>query len=899
MTRLSTKGLYDPRFEHDACGVGFVVNMRGPATHTIVQQGIEVLENLVHRGAAGCDPETGDGAGMLVQTPHEFFAKEADQLGIELPEQGRYGVGMVFLPHDAKDRKKCIEIFQKAIEDEYQELLGWRDVPRDSSALGWLARENEPVIQQVFVKAQRGLDIEGFERMLLVVRKVVERAVRESNIPSKDQFYIASFSARTVCYKGLMLAHQMHRYYPDLSDPAFASVFALVHQRYSTNTLPSWPLAQPFRFLAHNGEINTLRGNINMMASREKHFRSALFGDNVAKLLPVLTEGASDSAMFDNAYELLLRGGRSAAHAITMLIPEPWSGDEGMNDDRRAFYEYHASMLEPWDGPASMAFTDGVRIGAVLDRNGLRPSRYWITKDDFVVMASEVGVLDIPQDTIVKKGRLEPGRMFLIDTEQHRIIDDEEIKSRLSTLRPYRRWLNENRKELPAKFPPMERIHESAPIEKRQQVFGYTEEDLEVILAPMARQGKEPIGSMGNDAPLAVLSSRPQLLFNYFKQLFAQVTNPPIDPIREEIVMSLETTIGRENNLLAETPEHCAQLRLSSPVLTNAQLKHIKAIDEPGLRAATISTLFPVANGTKGLDEALDRICAEATQAIADGATILILSDRGVDDAHAPIPSLMATGAVHHHLIREQMRTECGLVVESGEPREVMHFALLTGYGAGAVNPYLALETLHELFLRGVIMPDDLDETMNNYVKAVEKGLLKVMSKIGISTQHSYRSAQIFEAIGLSTALVDRCFAGTISRIEGIGVDEIAQEASHAPCRRLFQPRAAYGTPLDPGGNYRWRKRGEFHQINPDTIASIQHATRLNNREKYKQFAEIVNDRSRTLATLRGLLKFKKGQTGSPRRSRARPGYRQTLLHRRHVLRLHQQRSPRETLPSP
>ncbi|HOZ45011.1 MAG TPA: glutamate synthase large subunit [Candidatus Hydrogenedentes bacterium] len=858
MRSISPKGCYDPRYEHDACGVGFVVNIDGTQSHQIIAQGIQVLENLVHRGASGCDPDTGDGAGMLVQIPHAFFADEAESLGFDLAAPGAYAVGMVFLPQDTEARATCKGLFGKVVADEGQTLLGWREVPRDSSAIGWLARDNEPVIEQVFVRREQGLDPDGFARKLLVIRKVVENGVRALDLNGRGQFYVSSLSPRTICYKGLMLAHQMARYYPDLSDVRFESALALVHQRYSTNTLPTWPLAQPFRYLAHNGEINTLRGNINMMASREQHFRSPLFGENIKKLMPVLTAGASDSAIFDNALEMLALGGRSISHAMAMMIPEPWGGHESMADDKKAFYEYHACLMEPWDGPASMVFTDGLRIGAVLDRNGLRPSRYWVTKDDFVVMASEVGVLDIPQADIIKKGRLEPGRMFLIDTQQGRIVDDAEIKQGFALMRPYRRWLDMNRKPLPEGLHETERIPERAPLLTRQQVFGYTAEDLEIVMAPMAQNGKEPVGSMGNDAPLAVLSRRPQLLFNYFKQLFAQVTNPPIDPIREEIVMSLETTIGREGNILDETPDQCRQLFMRTPILRNAELKFIRALDEPGLKAHVISTLFPAAEGPDGLGAAVDRICTEASAAIADGATILILSDRGVDRDRVPIPSLLATGAVHQHLVREQTRTECGIVVESGEPREVMHFALLTGFGAGAVNPYLAFETVYDLLTKDVLHLGSIEEAVSNYIHAVEKGLLKVMSKIGISTQHSYRNAQIFEAVGLSSAFVDRFFTGTVSRVEGIGLDEVARETLMRYAV-AYPPQPARKPSLDPGGQYRWRKQGEFHQFGPETIATIQRAVRTNDWGRYQEFAATVNDRNRTLATLRGLLQFKKG----------------------------------------
>ncbi len=851
-------GMYDPFYEHDACGVGFVANLKGGPTHQIIEQGIQVLENLEHRGACGCDPETGDGAGIMMQIPHRFFQEISGELKFDLPGKGEYGVGMIFLPSDAKDRKKCMAIAEKAIIDKHQHFLGWREVPRNSDALGWLARKNEPVIYQVFIGRGVGLDVDGFERMLFVIRKCIERAVAQTDIPSRSCFYFATLSARTICYKGLMLATQMARYYEDLSDSRFESQLALVHQRYSTNTLPAWPLAQPFRFLAHNGEINTLRGNINMMRSRERHLASPFFGGYVHDLLPVLDETGSDSAIFDNAFELLVHGGRSMAHAMMMMIPEPWAKHESMPPGKKAFYEYHACLQEPWDGPASMAFTDGVRIGAVLDRNGLRPSRYWVTDDDFVVMASEVGVLDIPQEKIVQKGRLEPGRMFLIDTEEHRIVGDDEIKNRLSLMRPYRLWLDMHRFTLPDSCPRKGWPAKEAPLIEREQIFGYTQEDHEILLAPMARDAHEPVGSMGNDTPLAVLSERPQLLFNYFKQLFAQVTNPPIDPIREEIVMSLVTTIGSEGNLLDETPEHCQQLFLHSPILTNEQLDYIKQLDKPGLKAAEISILFPAMEGPGALDKALDRVCAEVTDAVSNGATLLILSDRGVNELMAPIPSLMATGAVHQHLVRTQRRSECGLIVESGEPREVMHFALLAGYGAGAVNPYMAFEILDELVLKGAVPGSDFAKAQANFAKSIEKGLLKTMSKIGISTLHSYRSAQIFEAIGLSSALVARCFTGTASRIEGIDIADVARETlmRHA----IAYPKThARSRELDPGGIYRWRPRGEYHQVNPETIASIQHAVQKNNREKYREFSSIVNDRNRQLATLRGLLKFKTG----------------------------------------
>ena len=856
--RRSDQGMYQPFYEHDACGVGFVANIDGKQTHKIIRQGLQVLENLEHRGACGCDPDTGDGAGMIVQTPDRFFRREAERLGFELPKFGGYATGMLFLPHSDSDRKTCEAIIERSALEEGQSILGWRDVPHDADAIGWLAREGMPVIRQVFIKAAPSQDVDTFERKLFLLRKVIEHAIAKENLKEADKFYFSSLSARTVCYKGLMLAPQTARFYSDLSEDDFESAIALVHQRYSTNTFPSWPLAQPFRFLAHNGEINTLRGNLNMLRSREVHIASDLFGQDIKKLAPVHTIGASDSASFDESYELLMRGGRTPAHAMMMMVPEPWQGHDTMSDSKRAFYEYHACMQEPWDGPASMAFTDGVQIGAVLDRNGLRPSRYWVTDDNFVVMASEAGVLDVPQEKIIKKGRLQPGRMFLIDTAEQRIVNDEELKDSICSRQPYRTWLDTHRVSLPDEVPSANgQQHDEVPLLERQQVFGYTLEDQEILLYPMALDGVQPLGSMGNDTPLAVLSKRPQLLFNYFKQLFAQVTNPPIDPIREEIVMSLETDIGCERNLLAETPEHCEQLHLKSPIITDEQCEFIKRIDEPGIKSATISTLFPAKDGAAGVEAALDRICNEASKAIADGATILILSDRGVSKDLCPLSSLLATGAVHHHLVREQIRTECGIVVESGEPREVMHFCLLSGYGAGAVNAYMAFETLDEAVRNEVIVEEYPGSAHKNFIKAIEKGMLKTMAKIGISTQHSYRSAQIFEALGLGQTLVDRCFAGTASRIGGIEVDDVGRESliRHAVA---YPKEHARPRELDPGGYYHWRKRGEFHQYNPETVSRIQHAVRSDSEQKYREYAEMVNSRDRNTSQLRALFKFKK-----------------------------------------
>ncbi len=859
MNMISRQGMYEPFYEHDACGIGFVCNIDGHPGHAVIKQGLQILENLTHRGACGCDEKTGDGCGVMIHLPHTLFRKATRSLGFTLPEAGEYGVGMVFLPRRRAVREMCQAMLRRAAEEAGQEVLGWRDVPTDNRHIGWLARENEPVIRQVFIRRSHDIqDVDAFERKLYVIRNHARRLVEAAGIVDPESFYVPSLSARTIVYKGLMLPEVMDKFYPDLADPDAESGMAVVHQRYSTNTLPAWHLAQPFRFLAHNGEINTLRGNLNMMDSREHHLVSPLFGEDVKKITPVQMPAASDSANFDSAFELLVRGGRSVDHAMAMMIPEPWDGHESMPDDRKAFYEFHACKMEPWDGPASMAFSDGLKVGAVLDRNGLRPSRYWVTADGQVIMASEVGVLDIPQNRIIAKGRLKPGRMFLVDMEAGRIVDDREIKRGFAERNPYRAWLNKHLVTLPENPVHTAPREETSTLQEREMAFGYTREDHDLLLIPMGREGKEPTGSMGNDTSLAVLSDRPQLLYNYFKQLFAQVTNPPIDPIREEIVMSLVTTIGREGNLLGETPEDCLQLRLASPIITNDQLEYIKSLVNPGLRSVTISTLFRADKGPEALEAALDRVCREAEEAVDRGATVIILTDRGVSREFAPIPALLATGGVHHHLIRKHKRTDCGIVVETGEAREVMHFALLTGYGAGAVNPYMAFAVLDEALRRETLVEDEPGATHRNYIKAVEKGLLKVMSKIGISTQHSYRCAQIFEAVGLGTALVERCFDGTVSRIGGIGLIDVARET-------LMRHKMAYPDGIepkrmpDPGGNYRWRRRGEYHQWNPASIAKLQHASRLKSREAYAAFAREVNDRNRNHANIRGFLRFRRG----------------------------------------
>src|SRR5215813_12596798 len=710
-----TRWLRDPRLEHDACGVGFVVDVKGQTSHRIVEQGLEVLRNLTHRGACGCDPLTGDGAGILVQVPDAFLRREAKSQRVSLPAEGAYGVGMVFLPTEVRQRNECQKLLEKVIRQEGQKVLGWRHVPVDVQAPGPQARAVMPEIRQVFVGARKGQDQDALERKLYVIRKRTEQLVRTSGMPDSERFYMPSLSSRTIVYKGLLLPDQIPAFYHDLADPLFVSALALVHQRFSTNTFPSWDRAHPYRFIAHNGEINTLRGNVNWMFARQAMFASPLFSD-VTKLFPIIDPLTSDSGNFDNALELLVRTGRSLPHAVMMMIPEAWQNHEGMSAAKRAFYEYHACLQEPWDGPASIAFTDGRVIGAVLDRNGLRPSRYVVTKDGFVVMASEVGVLDIAPDNVLHKDRLQPGRMFLVDTEQGRIVGDEELKEGMAARKPYRKWLDQNLKRL-AELPTPRHVpaaHDPDTLLERQQAFGYTIEDLRLLMTPMALNGQEAVGSMGTDTPLACLSDRPQLLFNYFKQLFAQVTNPPIDPIREELVMSLETTIGPEQNLFEETPLHCRQLHLKSPILSNEQLAQVKALDDGHLRATTLPIVFAAGSGGDGLRAALNTLCSRASQAVAAGKTILVLSDRSVDATHVPIPSLLATAAVHHHLIREGTRMRVGIVVESGEPREVMHFCLLLGYGAGAVNPYLAYETLRDMVTQGILRDVEASAAVKN-----------------------------------------------------------------------------------------------------------------------------------------------------------------------------------------
>jgi glutamate synthase (ferredoxin) len=853
------QGLYDPWFEHDACGVGFVVNIKGRKSHTIIQQAIEVLLNLDHRGACGCEANTGDGAGILIQTPHEFLKLVAREAHVKLPGPGEYGVGMVFLPRDRKQRAACEKIFAEIVAEEGQKLLGWRTVPTDNASLGATARASEPFVRQVFIGRQSKLDDDlAFERKLYVIRRRAENAIRYSGkVPGGEFFYVPSLSYKTLVYKGMLLTSQLRQYYPDLLHPAMESALALVHSRFSTNTFPSWSRAHPYRYLAHNGEINTLRGNINWMHARQAQFQSDLFGDDLKKILPVICTDGSDSAMFDNCLELLVLAGRSLPHAMMMMIPEPWSRHESMSDEKKAFYEFHGCLMEPWDGPASIAFTDGRVIGAVLDRNGLRPSRYYVTKDDLVIMASEVGVLDVPPERVLHKGRLQPGRMFLVDLEQGRIVADEELKHKIATEHPYRLWLNENLVRL-ADVPDPERLPEPdhATVLQRQLAFGYTFEELRLLLAPMARDANEAVGSMGTDTPLAVLSNQPQLLFNYFKQLFAQVTNPPIDCIREEIITATETAIGSEGNLLQPGPECCRLIELKSPILTNEEFARLKHIQLPGFRSITLPILFPAREGPAALERAMDELCRKVSQAIAEGYNIVILSDRGVSPEWAPIPSLLAVAGVHHHLIREGTRTRVGLVLESGEPREVHHFACLIGYGCGAINPYLAFETLDDMIRQGLLPGMDHKTACKNYLKAAVKGVVKVISKMGISTIQSYWGAQIFEAIGLKQEVIDKYFTWTPSRVEGVGLDVIAQETLLRH-RRAFPERPVNGQVLEAGGQYQWRADGEFHLFNPETIHLLQKAVRTGSYELFKEYSRRVNDQSRNLCTLRSLLEFK------------------------------------------
>ena len=856
----SAQGLYDPAHEHDACGVGFVANIKGKKSHTIVEQGLTVLKNLTHRGAVGWDPKLSDGAGLLIQIPDKFFREEMAKRGVKLPSIGQYGVGMVFLPRDPASRLACEYEIERAIKDEGQALLGWRDVPVDNSDLAEPAKRIEPVIRQVFIGRGKGITVtDALERKLYIIRKSAGHAIQALKLAHGKEFYVPSMSARTVCYKGMLLAYQVGEYYLDLKDARVESALALVHQRFSTNTFPSWDLAHPFRLICHNGEINTVRGNINWIRARQGAISSPILGKDLDKIWPLIYAGQSDSASFDNALELLVMGGYSIAHAMMMMIPEAWENHTLMDPARRAFYEYHAAMMEPWDGPASIAFTDGRQIGATLDRNGLRPSRYIVTSDDLVIMGSECGCLPVPEEKIIKKWRLQPGKMFLVDLEKGRIIDDKELKDTLAAAKPYAEWIERIRVKLDEveteKTPPLK---SPVPLLDRQQAFGYTQEDIKFQLVPMAGNGEEPVGSMGNDASLAVLSRKNKTLYHYFKQLFAQVTNPAIDPIREELVTSLVSFIGPKPNLLGiDEMNPPLRLEVGQPVLDfyeMEKIRHIERYTGGKFRSLELDITYPVAWGKQAVEARLASLAAQAEDAVRSGYSIIVVSDRLLDREHVAIPALLALSAIHQHLVNEGLRTSTGLVVETGSAREVHHFALLGGYGAEAVHPYLALETLLAMH------PDDraaAGKAVKNYVKAVGKGLKKVMSKMGISTYMSYTGAQIFEAVGLARSLVDKYFTGTSSSVEGIGVFEATEEAIRAHQMAFDEHDPVLAGALDAGGEYAWRVRGEEHMWTPDAIAKLQHSTRNNSYQTYQEYAALINDQSRRHLTFRGLFEFK------------------------------------------
>ena len=851
--------MYDPANEHDACGLGFIAHIKGQKSHAIVSQGLQILKNLTHRGATGADPLQGDGAGILVQMPDAFLRRACGRQGLTLPAVGQYGVGMVFLPKEPASRMACEQEIERAVASERQVLLGWRDVPTDNTGLSERTKEVEPIIRQVFIgRGSTDMDADALERKLYIIRKKSGHAIQALKLRHGKEFYVPSMSARTIVYKGMLLAHQVGEYYRDLRDPTMVSALAMVHQRFSTNTFPTWDLAHPFRLVCHNGEINTLRGNVNWIRARQQAISSNLLGADLDKVWPLIYDGQSDSASFDNALELLLMGGYSLAHAMMLMIPEAWAGNPLMDDERRAFYEYHAALMEPWDGPAAMAFTDGRQIGATLDRNGLRPARYIVTDDDYVIMASEVGVLDVPERKIIKKWRLQPGKMLLVDTNQGRIIDDDELKRTLATTKPYRKWLDRSRIALEALPDPAPPQLSEVPLLDRQQAFGYTQEDLKVILAPMAESGEEAVGSMGNDAALPVLSARPKVLYNYFKQLFAQVTNPPIDPIREALVMSLVTFIGPRPNLLGiDETDPPMRLEAEKPILTAEEMekiRHIGLFTGATFRSLELDICYPAAWGAAGMEAALASLCAHAEDAIHLGYNILIVSDRKVSADLMPIPALLATAAVHQHLVRKGLRTSTGLVVETGSAREVHQFALLAGYGAEAIHPYLALESVAEL--HEFVPQVSAEESAKRYVKAICKGLYKVMSKMGISTYQSYCGAQIFEAVGLNSAFVEKYFTGTPSSIQGIGLFEVADEA----CRLhqlAFGDDPVLREALDAGGEYQYRVRGEEHMWTPESIAKLQHAARSNSHATYRDYAKLINDQTRRMMTLRGLFEFK------------------------------------------
>jgi glutamate synthase (NADPH/NADH) large chain len=862
------QGLYDPANEHDACGVGFVAHIKGRKSHDIVEKGLTILNNLRHRGATGADPLHGDGAGLLVQIPDVFFREEMAKGGVKLPKAGAYGVGMVFLPRNPAARAACVREIERAIVNEGQSLLGWRDVPVDDTSLGETARNTQPVIRQVFVGAGRGsLDRDAFERKLYIIRKSSGHAIRALGLSHLRDFYVPSFSHRTIVYKGMLLAEQVGPFYKDLADKRFTSALCLAHQRFSTNTFPAWDLAHPFRFIAHNGEINTLRGNLNWIKSRQATIHSTLLGDDLDKIWPLVYPGQSDSASFDNALELLVMGGYPIAHAMMLMIPEAWAGNPLMDAKRRAFYEYNAALMEPWDGPAAVAFTDGKFIGATLDRNGLRPARYFITDDDLIVMSSEMGVLDIPQEKIIKKWRLQPGKMLLVDIEHGRIVSDEELKRDLAAQRPYQDWLDRTQIRLEDIPTPWEiPTPDTDKLLDRQQAFGYTQEDLKMLLTPMAAVGEEAIGSMGDDSPIAVLSNRAKPLYAYFRQLFAQVTNPPIDPIREQLVMSLVSFIGPRPNLLSpDSTEPVMRLEVSQPILTFEDMEKLRkasTFTQGHFKSEVLTMCYDAEWGVEGMEPALAQLCADAEDAVRKGTNIIILTDRDLSAKLIPIPAVLATAAVHHHLVRAGLRTRSGLVVETGSAREVHHFACLAGFGAEAIHPNVAFATL--LDMRDAL-PQKVDEkeVVKRYIKAIGKGLLKVMSKMGISTYQSYCGAQIFEAVGLSQKFVDKYFTGTPTPVEGIGLKEVAEEAVRLH-RLAYSDAPLYRNQLDPGGEYAYRTRGEAHMWTPDSIAKLQHSTRSGNFATFKEYSRLIDEQGERLLTLRGLFRIKEAPVPVP-----------------------------------
>ncbi len=856
---IQSQGLYDSRFEHDSCGVGFVCNVKGEKSHEIVAQGLEILRRLAHRGATGADPKTGDGAGVLIQIPHEFLLEKCLKEKIKLPSAGEYAAGLVFLPAHAGERKLCKDLLAKFIRREGQELLGWRKVPVDDSDIGETAKLTQPSIEQVFIKAIGGHagDALSFERKLYLIRRQAEKAVISSGLKRASVFYITNLSSRTLSYKGLLMPDQLENYFPDLKEESLKSAICLAHSRYSTNTFPTWNLAQPFRFLAHNGEINTLRGNINWMRAREGLLKSKFFGRDIKKLRPVIVPGGSDSAALDNVLELLILGGRSLAQAMMMLVPLAWEHSHDMSAQLRSFYKFNSCFVEPWDGPAAIAFTDGVRVGAMLDRNGLRPCRYILTKDGRVIMASEVGVLDLPAENIQASGKLEPGKLLFINTEAGRIIEDLELKEIISGKQPYQSWLSENMRNLAdlprGRIPKKKKFDTFAYL----RAFGYTREDMKLIIKPMVETSQEPVGAMGNDTPHAVLSQKPQMIYAYFKQLFAQVTNPPIDSIREELVMSLATYLGPEKNILEETAAHCNKIFIENPILTNDELAKIQGIKLRPFRSKIISLLFS-AGEKKDFSLKLDKICLEAAAAIKEGYTFIILSDRGVGQKYAAVPALLACAAAHHFLVKKSLRAQIGIIVESAEPREVHHFALLFGYGADCINPYLAFEAV-KLIIEEKKSNLSAEDGIHNYIKAVNKGIKKILSKMGISTLQSYRGAQIFEALGLGKSVITRCFAGTVSRIGGADLGVIARETLLRH-QDAFGRRAPEFNILSTGGLYQWKKDGEFHLWNPESICALQEAARKNNPQKYQEFCRLINDQSLNPTTLRGLFRIKKAK---------------------------------------